>query len=445
LDNSTENFGPFLTVLAEEVYAMPQMPRVVVTGLGAVAPNGVGKDAFWNGLHQGHSGIRRITQFDTSKFPCHIGGEITDFQPSSYIKKQDPRRLSRVSQLAVAAAHMALYDSTLQVTAENAYQTGVCFGTSAGKGEIFETDHLAFLERGTRGIHPLSFVEFLPHGVSSHVAIELGIGGISGSVASGCTSGLDAVYWAYTQICARRATALVVGSAEALLNPFAFGAVCASGVLSKRHHPPQAASRPFDRHRDGIVLSEGAGAIVLEALEQAQERRATIYAEVLGFATAREGEELVRCDLSGSDMARVMEAALYHASLPKEHIDYINAHGVGLPDYDVAETRAIKSVFAAKAYNLAVSSIKSMIGQPFAAGGSLQIVASCLTLQHGVIPPTINYDTPDPDCDLDYVPNQARKARIRTLLVHAHGTGGTDSVLVLGKLDDRREQQWMRR
>ena len=419
---------------------MAQMPRVVITGLGVVAPNGAGKEAFWDGLQQGRSGIRHITLFDTSKFPCHIGGEIDDFQPASYIKKQDVKRLSRVSQFAVAAAQMALHDSALQMTAENAHRTGVCFGTSAGKGEIFETDHLAFLERGTRGIHPLSFVEFLPHGVSSHVAIELGTSGISGSVASGCTSGLDAVYWGYTQICLRRATVMVVGSAEALLNPFAFGAVCASGVLSKRNDPPQTASRPFDLHRDGIVLSEGAGAIILETLEQAQDRNAPIYAEVLGFATAREGADLVRCDLSGSDMARVMEAALYHASLPKELIDYINAHGVGLPDYDIAETSAIKSVFGDKAYNMAVSSIKSMIGQPFAAGGALQIVSSCLTLQHGVIPPTINYDTPDPDCDLDYVPNQARKARVRTLLVHAHGTGGTDSALVLGKLDCRRER-----
>jgi 3-oxoacyl-[acyl-carrier-protein] synthase II len=419
---------------------MAQKPRVVITGLGAVAANGADKDTFWDGLLKGRSGIRRITHFDTSKFPCHIAGEVDGFQPTSYIHRQDVKRLSRVSQFAVAAATMALDDSALQIKAADMHRTGVCFGTSAGKGEIFETDHRAFLERGTRGIHPLSFVEFLPHGVSSHVAIELGIGGITGSVASGCTSGLDALYWGYMQIYLGRATVMVVGSAESLLNPFAFGAVCASGVLSKRNDVPQKASRPFELHRDGIVLSEGAGAIILETLERAQERDAPIYAEILGYATARDGADLVRCDLSGSDMARVIEAALYHASMPKDHIDYVNAHGVGLPDYDAAETSAIKTVFGDKAYNLAVSSIKSMIGQPFAAGGSLQVVASCLTLQHGIIPPTINYDTPDPDCDLDYVPNQARKARVRTLLVHAHGTGGTDSALVLGTLDCMRER-----
>jgi 3-oxoacyl-[acyl-carrier-protein] synthase II len=418
---------------------MAQKPRVVITGLGAVAPNGIGKGAFWEALLNGRSGIRRITRFDASQFPCQIAGEVADFQPTSYLHPREAKRLSRVSQFTVTAAKMALEDSHIQVTAENARRIGVCFGTSLGKGEVFEEDYPSFLERGIRGIHPLSFIEFFPHGVSSHVAIELGTGGISGSVASGCTSGLDALYWGYMQICLGRATVMIVGSAESLLNAFAFGAICASGVLSKQNDLPQKASRPFEWHRDGIVLSEGAGAIILETLEQAQERDATIYAEVLGFATARDGDELVRCDLSGSDMARVMEAALYHASLPKHHIDYINAHGVGLREYDTAETNAIKAVFGDKAYNIAVSSIKSMIGQPFAAGGSLQVVASCLTLQHGVIPPTINYDTPDPDCDLDYVPNQARKARVRTLLVHAHGTGGTDSALILGKVAPSRE------
>jgi 3-oxoacyl-[acyl-carrier-protein] synthase II len=188
-------------------------------------------------------------------------------------------------------------------------------------------------------------------------------------------------------------------------------------------------------HRDGLVLSEGAGAVVLEVLEQAEARNARVYAEVVGYATARDGAEFVRCDLGGSDMARVIETALYRSRLPKHGIDYINAHGIGLHDYDMAETNAIKAVFEDQAYHIPVSSIKSMIGQPFGAGSSLQVVASCLTLQHGIIPPTINYDTPDPACDLDYVPNRSRRARVRTLLVHAHGMGGTDSALVLERLN----------
>jgi 3-oxoacyl-[acyl-carrier-protein] synthase II len=409
--------------------------RVVVTGLGAIAPNGLGKDAFWDGLIRGRSGINRITRFDATAFPCQIAGEVNDFQPTAYIEPSEAKRMSRVSQFAVAAAKMALNDSGLRVTPENARKIGVCFGTSAGKVEVFETEHVPFLERGVRAIHPLSVVEFAPHGTSSHVAIALGICGFCGSAATGCTAGLDALYWGYQQISLGRATAMVVGSAEALLSPFAFGSVCATGLLSKRNGAPQEASRPFDLHRDGLVLSEGTAAMVLEAWGQAEERNARVYAEVLGYATARHGEDLVRCDPSGAGMARVIAAALYHANVPTHRIDYVNAHGVGLRDYDTAETSALKVVFERQAYHVPVSSIKSMIGQPFAAASSLQVVASCMTLQHGIIPPTINCDTPDPDCDLDYVPHRARRARVRNLLVHAHGIGGTDSALVLGKLE----------
>ncbi len=421
--------------MAKEERLVSSQRRVVITGLGAIAPNGIGKDAFWDGLISGRSGINRITRFDASAFPCQIAGEVNDFQPTAFIEPAEAKRMSRVSQLAVAAAKMALDDSGLRLTPANASSVGVCFSTSAGKVEIFETEHVPFLERGMRAIHPLSVVEFTPYGTSSHVAIELGSSGLCGSVSTGCTAGLDALYWGYLQISLGRATAMVVGSAEALLSRFAFGAVCATGVLSKRNDAPQEASRPFDLHRDGLVLSEGAGAVVLEPLEQTVERDARIYAEVLGYATARSGDDLVRCDTSGSDMARVIATALYQANVPIRRVDYINAHGVGLRDYDVAETNALKAVFADQAYHIPVSSIKSMIGQPFAAGSSLQVVASCLSLQHGIIPPTINYHTPDPACDLDYVPQRARRARVRIHLVHAHGMGGTDSALVLGKLD----------
>jgi 3-oxoacyl-[acyl-carrier-protein] synthase II len=420
---------------------MTQKPRVVITGLGAIAPNGLGKDAFWDGLRQGRSGIRRITHFDASQFPCQIAGEVADFQPTSYINHQEVKRMSRASQFAVVAAKMACDDAGLEVTAANARKIGVCLGTNGGKTEAFE-DHLRFLDRGLHAIHPSLMFEFSPHGVSTHVAIELGVGGVCGSVSTGCTAGLDAIQWGYLQLYSGHATAMVVGGAEAFLSPFAFGSVCRSGVLSKRNNAPQEASRPFELHRDGMVLSEGSGAIVLETLTQALERNAHIYAEVLGFATARDGPELFRCNLSGSDMAHVMEAALYQSRVPKSCIDYINAHGLGLREYDTAETNAIKAAFGGQAYHIPISSLKSVIGHPFAAASALQVVASCLTMQHGIIPPTINYDTPDPCCDLDYVPHRARRARVRNLLVHAHGMGGTDSALVLGKLDPTLESPW---
>jgi 3-oxoacyl-[acyl-carrier-protein] synthase II len=415
----------------QEEKTVAQQPRVVITGVGAVAPNGVGKTAFWNGLITGRSGIDRITRFDASTYPSQIAGEVRDFQPTAYLDPQEVKRMPRVSQFASAAVKMAFEDAGLRVEPQHSNKAGVCFGTSTGKAEIFENDHLPFLTKGVRGIHPLSLLEFSPHAVSSHVAMALGINGVCGTVSSGCTAGLDAVQWGCQQIGLGRATIMAVGGAEALLTPFAFGVACAVGALSCRNDAPQQASRPFELYRDGLVLGEGAGALILENLDQAQERRATIYAEILGYATAREGQDFVKCDLNGTVTIQVMEIALYQAGLSKSGIDYISAHGNGLQDYDTAETNAIKTVFGSHAYHIPVSSIKSMIGQPFAAAGALQLVAACLTLRHGVIPPTINYDVPDPYCDLDYVPHRARRARVHALLAHAHGMGGTDSALIL--------------
>jgi 3-oxoacyl-[acyl-carrier-protein] synthase II len=265
--------------------------------------------------------------------------------------------------------------------------------------------------------------------------MALGVGGVCGTVSTGCTAGLDIVQWGWQQITLGRATVMVVGGTEALLTPFAFGVVCAAGALSQRNDAPQQASRPFELHRDGLVLGEGAGVLVLEALDHARARGATIYAEILGYATAREGHDFVKCDLTGAVTVQVMETALYQAGLPKHRVDYISAHGNGMRDYDTAETNAIKAVFGRHAYNIPASSIKSMIGQPFAAAGALQLVAACLTRQQGILPPTMNYDIPDPSCDLDYVPHRARRARVHTLLAHAHGMGGTDSALVLGAVE----------
>lgn len=413
---------------------MVQRPRVVITGLGAVAPNGIGKEAFWDALIHGRSGIDRITRFDASQFPCQIAGEVRDFQPTAYLNPQEAKRIPLVSQFAIAAAKMAFDDSSIRVTPEKAGSIGVCFGTCIGMIEAFETEHIPFLNRGVRAVHPLSHLEITPHAVSSHVAITLGLRGVCGTVSTGCTTGLDVIQWGYQQICLGRATMMVVGGAEALLAPFGFGTICAAGVLAQGNGTAQKASRPFERDRNGLVLGEGAGAVMLEELTHAQERHATLYAEILGYASKRDGQDLIRCDLSGANMLHVMEMALYQSGLPKTRLDYVNAHGVGLRDYDTAETNAIKGLFGLHAYNIPVSSIKSMIGHAPAAAGALQVVTSCLTLEHGIIPPTINYDAPDPCCDLDYVPNRARRARVRTVLVHAHGMGGGDSALVLGRV-----------
>lgn len=412
---------------------MADRPRVVITGVGAIAPNGLGKEAYWEGLLQGRSGIRRISHFDASSFPCQIAGEVTDFQPDRYIEPQEAKRLARVSQFAVVAAKMALEDSGLQVSPENTHRIGVCFGTSMGKPEVFEEDYSRYLERGVHGINPFTLIELASHGGSSHVSIALGAGGVCGTLSSGCTTGLDVIQWGVQQVAQGRAEAMIVGSAEALISPFIFGLVCAVRVLSKRNQEPERAVRPFELHRDGIVLAEGAGALVLERSDRARERGAQVYAEIRGFASAREGDAMVKTEDDGKGISRVMQSALANADMEATQIDHVSAHGVGLQDYDVAETNAIKHVFGRHAYNMPVSSVKSMIGQPFAASGALQSIAACLSLRHGMVPPTINYDTPDPRCDLDYVPNRARPARLRAALVHAHGMGGTTSVVILSK------------
>lgn len=407
---------------------------MVIAGLGAVAPNGIGRDAYWDGLISGRSGVDRISLFDASALPCQIAAEVKGFNPKSYMDARDAKRMPRVSQFAIASAKMAVDDAGIQVTPENTGQIGVCFGTAFSKPEAFETDHQPYLNRGLRGIHPTTLFELSTHAVSSHVAIALGANGVCGTLAMGCTVGLDVVQWSYQQICFRRAAMMVVGSAEALLNPFTFSTICALGVLSQRNHEPQRASRPFDRDRDGLVIGEGAGAFVLEELDHARARGATIYGEVLGIGEGRSGESETDCDDDGADMASVMQTALYQAKRQGADIDYVCAHGNGHRQYDIGETRALKQTLGRHAYSIPVSSIKSMIGQPFSAGGSLQIVASCLALQHNMVPPTVNFENPDPDCDLDYVPKRARRSRIRNVLIHAHGIAGTDAVVILGKV-----------
>ncbi len=408
---------------------------MVITGLGVVAPNGIGREAYWDGLISGRSGIDRISLFDASELPCQIAGEVQGFNPASYMSAREAKRVPRVSQFAIAAAKMAVDDADIHITPENTAEIGVCFGAGLSKPEVFEKDYQGYLSKGLRGISPSTLFETSPHAVSSHVAMALGANGVCGTLSMGCTVGLDVVQWSYQQICFRRAAMMVVGSAEALLTHFTFSAICTLGILSQRNHEPQQASRPFDRDRDGLVMSEGSGAFVLEDLDHALERGATIYGEVLGVGEGRSGQSEIDCDDSGSDMAGVMQTALYQAKRQGTDIDYVCAHGNGNRRYDIAETRALKHVLGRHAYNIPVSSIKSMVGQPFSAGGALQVVASCLSLQHHMVPPTINFDVPDPECDLDYVPQRARRSRIRNVLVHAHGIAGTDAVVILGDVN----------
>ena len=404
--------------------------RVAITGLGVVAPNGIGKDAFWTGLTSGTPAIRRISSFDASKNECQIAAEV-DFSPAQFFQPKRTRELWRFSQFAVAASLLATRDARLNIEQALCDRVAVCFGTSVnGLGDA-ERLHERFLQEGaSRQLIPV-VVACPPHTATSQVAIELGITGPTQTISSNCCTGLDAVHAAWSQIASGRVDIAIAGGSEAPLFPFSFAAFEALGLLSRRNDDPPAASRPYDRLRDGLVLGEGAGALILEELSFARDRGAHVYAEVAGFASAGEGTDMRRSDLTGTALASAMERAISSAGMTPREIDYINAHGSSLPDYDYCDTNAIKKVFGPGAYSLPVSSIKSMLGQAVSASGAFQAIASCLSIRDGIVPPTINQEVRDPACDLDYVPNKARSCRVRTVLMNAHGIGGGFSVLIL--------------
>jgi 3-oxoacyl-[acyl-carrier-protein] synthase II len=408
--------------------------RAVITGLGVVAPNGIGKDTFWSNLVAGHSAVDYITAFDPSPYPCKVAAEVKDFRPEQFMHARRTKHRGRFSQFAVAAAKLALQDSGLNLADEPPQRVMLCLGTSAnGSGDLYETARIGFHTEGVAGIPVTSGIEYPAHAAAGHVSMELGIRGQAMTVASACSIGLDAVQWATTQIVADTASVVLAGSTDAPFAPFSFGTLCASGSLSQFDNPATCASRPYDLHRNGLVLGEGAAVYVVEELEHALARRATIYAEILGFGAGNEGGYGHRVDAGELALTEAIRAALERASLGKQDIDYINAHGNALPDYDLVETLAFKRAFGSLAYNIPVSSIKSMIGHAMGAASALQVAAACLALQSQTVSPTINLDVPDPECDLDYVPSHARHIRLRNVLINAHAMGGTHSVLILGQ------------
>ena len=413
---------------------MRKSRRVVITGLGVVAPNGIGKQAFWDALVSGKSGIDYITAFDSTPYACDVAAEVRNFEPADFMTKRNARDLWRFSQFALASAQMAIDDAKLKITDRNREVTGACFGTCVSGVERVYDSFDVVRRSGFSELNPLTSFQYATHAPVAHVAIELGIKGPVMTLASGCSTGLDVINWAFEQIQAGVVTAVVAGSTEAPLTPMVYATWAALGILAKPGgHRPERASRPYDLTRDGLVLGEGGGAVVVEDLEHATERGATIYAEVTGFGSASEALNLRKGDLTGDGLARAIRQALTDARITPDSIDYINSHGNSLPENDLAETNAYKDVFAARAYSIPISSIKSMIGQPIAASGILQGISTALTVSCDIIPPTINYATPDPQCDLDYVPNHSRVARVNRALINAHAMGGTHSVLVIEK------------
>ncbi|NLC56275.1 MAG: beta-ketoacyl-ACP synthase II [Armatimonadetes bacterium] len=409
------------------------MRRVVVTGLGPVAPNGIGKDAFWEALIEGRSGIDRIRRFDASLYPCQVAGEVRDFDPEAFMDARHARRLARFAQLAVAGARLAVEDAGLTDTDDaEAAQRGVCLGVSTNALDFLEREFEAFFKRGGRRTSPVVAAAGFPHAAAAEISIACRCQGPTTTISAGCASGSAAIGHACEEIRVGHAEVMLAGGADGAVTPFGIAGMCAARMLpvEEEGEEPGEISRPFDRTRRGGVLSEGAGVVVLEELEHALRRRARIYAEVAGYATNAEAYNIIEITEDDAFLERSMRLALADARLHPTDVDYVSAHGPS-DICDLQETRALKAVFAEHAYSLAVSSIKSMIGNPLAAAGPLQFIATAMALCEQRVPPTINYTTPDPECDLDYVPNRARVCRVNVALVNSHGFGGANHCIVL--------------
>lgn len=406
------------------------MRRVVVTGLGVVAPNGIGVETFWESLVNGVSGVDRITRFDAGRHDTKIAAEVKGFDPLLYMEKKEVKKMDRFIHYALAGAIMAVDDAQLTVKDDERSRIGVLIGTGMGGIPVLEETHKTLLEKGPGRISPFFIPSIITNLASGHIAIRFGLRGPNSCVSTACASGNHAIGESFELIGRGMADVMFAGGTEAVISPLTIGGFGAMKALSTRNDAPQRASRPFDKGRDGFVMGEGAGVLILEELDHALQRGAKIYAELKGYGMSADAYHITAPEPEGAGAIASMILALEDAGLQPEEVDYINAHGTSTQAGDASETKAIKKVFGDHAYRLAVSSIKSMTGHLLGAAGGVESVATVLTLHHGVIPPTINYDEPDPECDLDYVPNKARWTKVRVAFNNSFGFGGTNATLV---------------
>ncbi len=406
--------------------------RVVVTGIGAVTPLGKDTETTWNNLIAGVSGIGPLTRVNADDFPAKVAAEVKDFDPSEYMEKKDARKMDRFTQFAVAASLMAVKDADLDINEENADRIGVWIGSGIGGMETFENQYQNFLNKGYRRVSPFFVPMLIPDMAAGQVSITLGARGINSCTVTACATGTNSIGDAFKAIQRGDAIAMITGGAEAPITNMSIAGFCANTALST-NPDPKTACRPFDADRDGFIIGEGAGIVVLEDLEYALARGAHIYAEIVGYGSTGDAYHITAPAPEGEGGARAMKMAINDAGLTPEEIDYINAHGTSTGYNDKFETTAIKSVFSEHAYKLQISSTKSMTGHLLGAAGGIEAIISVLALQEGIIPPTINYQTPDPDCDLDYVPNEARKSEINTVLSNSLGFGGHNATIVFKK------------
>jgi 3-oxoacyl-[acyl-carrier-protein] synthase II len=406
--------------------------RVVVTGIGAVTPLGNDTETTWNNLIAGVSGIGPLTRVNADDFPAKVAAEVKDFDPTDFMDKKDARKMDRFAQFAVAASIMAVKDSGLDINEENSDRIGVWIGSGIGGMETFETQYQNFLNKGYRRVSPFFVPMLIPDMAAGQVSITLGARGVNSCTVTACATGTNSIGDAFKVIQRGDALAMVTGGAEAPITNMSVAGFCANTALST-NPDPKTACRPFDANRDGFILGEGAGIIVLEELEHALARGANIYAEIVGYGSTGDAYHITAPAPGGEGGARAMKMAINDGGLKPEEIDYINAHGTSTGYNDKFETAAIKEVFADHAKRLAISSTKSMTGHLLGAAGGIEAIISVLSIKEGIIPPTINYVTPDPECDLDYVPNEARRRDITTALSNSLGFGGHNATIVFKK------------
>ena len=408
--------------------------RVVVTGLGAITPLGNDVETTWNNIVSGVSGIGPLTRVNADDFPAKVAAEVKDFDPTVYLDKKDARKMDRFAQFAVAASIMAVKDADLDINEENSERIGVWIGSGIGGMETFETQHNNFLQKGYRRVSPFFVPMLIPDMAAGQVSITLGARGVNSCTVTACATGTNSIGDAFKVIQRGDAIAMITGGAEAPITNMSVAGFCANTALST-NPDPKTACRPFDADRDGFILGEGAGIIVLEELEHALARGAHIYAEIVGYGSTGDAYHITAPAPGGEGGARAMKMAINDGGLKPEEIDYINAHGTSTGYNDKFETAAIKSVFEDHATKLAISSTKSMTGHLLGAAGGVEAIISVLSIKEGIIPPTINYHTPDPECDLDYVPNEARKQDINVALSNSLGFGGHNATIVFKKFE----------
>jgi len=408
--------------------------RVVVTGIGVITPVGIGKEAMWDALARGVSGIGPITRFDASDYPTRFAGEVRDFDPAAYMDRKDARRLDRFIQYAWAATQMALTDANLDPTKVDGERMGVLIGSGIGGIETLEQQMRVLAERGPDRVSPFLVPMMIPDMASGYVSIQIGAKAHNACTVTACASGSNAIGDAARIIQRGEADIMITGGTEASVTPVSLAGFSAARALSTRNDAPQKASRPFDKERDGFVLAEGAGILVLESLEHAQARGARIYGEVAGYACTGDAYHITQPAPEGEGAYRAIRRALEDAGVSPDEIDYINAHGTSTEYNDYFETLAIKRALGEAAYRVPISSTKSMTGHLLGAAGAVEAIVCLLAMDRGLIPPTINYEVPDPGCDLDYVPNEARPAKIDVAVSNSFGFGGHNAVLVLRRV-----------